>query len=69
MAVTGLPAIILDINLAQALPQDLLDPLLIIVKLSFCNYTYSYMGDIGLYNFDGGVKIVKDISKVFIIGG
>ena len=27
------------------------------------------MGDIGSCNFDGGVKIVEDMSKVFIVGG
>ena len=27
------------------------------------------MGDVSLCNFDGGVEIAEDVSKVFIIGG
>ena len=68
MAVTRLPAIILDINLAWAVSQYLLNPLLIIIKLLFYNYIYSLIGNISLYNFNRGVEVLKDISKVFIIG-
>ena len=27
------------------------------------------MGDVGSCNLDGGVEIVEDVSKVFIVGG
>ena len=68
MAVTRLPAIILDMNLAWAVLQHLLDPLLIVVELLFCNCTYGLIGDMSLCNFDRGVEVLEDISKVFIVG-